>query len=286
MPPRSAPTARQLRLGVELRKLRERAGLTARQAGELLGGGQALASNIETGRFGLSEQRIRALTANYGCTDEALIAALVSMTGKRNPGWWEKYRNELPVGQLDLAEAEHHATTLHMASTVHVLGLLQTVDYARALIRGAIPPPTPPELEHRVSYRIKRQQVLYREHPVPFRGILHEAALRMRFGGRETMAAQLRHLVELARKEHITLRVIPFAAEVLPGSGQTISYFTGPVRQLDTAQLDQSHGTLLLHEEAQLTRYRQILAVMESAALSPEDSSDFIARIAKEHEAK
>jgi transcriptional regulator with XRE-family HTH domain len=266
--------------------LRERAGLTARAAGELLGSSQVLISNTETGRFGLSEQRVRTLAANYGCQDEALIAALVGMTGKPVGGWWEEHRDLLPASQLDLAECEHHATGIQMASSVHILGLLQTPDYARALMRGAVPAPTAAELEHRATYRIQRGGVLRRDGAVPFRGILHEAALRMRFGGRDTTVAQLRHLVDMGRRDHITLRVIPFAAEVLPGSGQTISYLTGPVPQLDTAQLDQSHGSALLHEDSQLSRYRQILAVMEAAALDPEESADFITRIAKEHEEK
>ncbi|MEU8349526.1 Scr1 family TA system antitoxin-like transcriptional regulator, partial [Streptomyces sp. NPDC048845] len=157
--------------------------MTAREAGELLSANQARISNIETGRFGLSEQRVRTLAHNYACTDEALVQALVEMTGERNRGWWEEYRDLLPASQLDLAECEHHAVTVRMATVLHVPGLLQTDGYARALFRGAVPPLADSDVEHRVSYRKRRQEIFYRPRPTPYEGFVHEAALRMQFGG-------------------------------------------------------------------------------------------------------
>ncbi|MGW0827491.1 helix-turn-helix domain-containing protein [Streptomyces sp. NPDC002845] len=282
MPPRQMPTARQLRLGVELRKLRERAGLTAREAGEMIGANQARISNIETGRFGLSEQRIRTLAANYDCHDEDLIRALIAMATHRKRGWWEEYREMLSASQLDLVECEHHATAIEMANSLHIPGLLQTIDYTRALFRGTVPPMPPPDAEHRVSFRIKRQEVFHRERPTPFSAVIHEAALRMRFGGPTTTRAQLQHLLDMSERDHITLRVIPFAAEALPGSGQSVSYFSGPMPQLDTIQLDQSHGVLLLDAAAQLDKYRLLLDSMKAVALSPDKSSELIHQIAKD----
>ncbi|MBA4861460.1 helix-turn-helix domain-containing protein [Streptomyces sp. PSKA54] len=282
MPPRQTPTARQLRLGVELRKLRERAGLTAREAGELLGANQARISNIETGRFGLSEQRIRTLAQHYDCTDEALIDALVVMAAHRKRGWWEEYREMLHTSQLDLAEFEHHATALRVSHALHIPGLLQTPGYIRALFDGAVPRLSPPDVEHRISFRIKRQEVLYRDSPTPYSAIIHEAALRMQFGGAATTREQLKHLTEMSERNAISLRVIPFTHGVFPGSGQSVGYFSGLVRQLDTVQLDQSHGALLLDAEAQLQKYALLLDRMESIALEPTASRDFIHRIATE----
>ncbi|MGW0530564.1 helix-turn-helix domain-containing protein [Streptomyces sp. NPDC003032] len=280
MPPRQAPTARQLRLGVELRKLRERAGLTARAAGEMLGANQARISNIETGRFGLSEQRIRTLAQHYDCTDEPLIEALVAMAAQRKRGWWEEYRETLSTSQLDLAESEHHAVALRISNALHIPGLLQTPGYIRALFDGAVPRLTPPDVEHRISFRIKRQEVLYRENPTPYRAVVHEAALRMRFGGVTTTREQLKHLMEMSERDEVTLRVVPFSHGVFPGSGQSVGYYSGPVHQLDTVQLDQSHGTLLLDAEAQLKKYALLLDRMEDIALDPLASRDFIHRIA------
>lgn len=195
MPPRQTPTARQLRLGAELRKLREQAGLTARAAGEMIGANQARISNIETGRFGLSEQRIRTLAHNYDCTDEALVDALVVMATHRERGWWEEYRDTLPPRFLDVAEMEHHAVALRVAQVINIPGLLQTPEHARALFRQVVPALRPHEIEYRISHRIKRQAILHRNRPPQYTAIIHEAALRMGFGGHEVARAQLDHVM-------------------------------------------------------------------------------------------
>jgi transcriptional regulator with XRE-family HTH domain len=269
-------------LGVQLRKLREHVGLTAREAGQLLGANQARISNIETGRFGLSEQRVRTLADNYGCADVALIDALVAMTGERQRGWWAAYGQILSAGMLDLAEAEHHATAIRMASVLHIPGLLQTVEHARAVFAETVPAISPPEIEHRVSFRIKRQEVLYREESIPYKAIIHEAALRMRFGGLMASRAQLEHLLDMSERTGVTILVIPFRNGVFPGSGHSIGYLTGPVPQLDTVLLDQSHGSVLLDAETQLEKYRLLLDRMETTALKPDDSRDFVHRVAQD----
>ncbi|MFG2382652.1 helix-turn-helix domain-containing protein [Streptomyces avermitilis] len=280
MPPRQTPTARQLRLGVELRKLREGAGLTAREAGEMIGANQAGISNIETGRFGLSEQRIRTLAHNYDCTDESLIDALVAMAAHRERGWWEEYRDALPPRFLDVAEMEHHARALRVAQVINIPGLLQTPEHARTLFRQVVPALRPHEIEYRISHRIKRQAVLYREQPPSYTAIVHEAALRMRFGGPEVSRAQLDHIIEVSEQPHITVRVIPFDGTVFPTVGHGLDYASGPVRALDTAQLDAAHGSELIDAPAQLAKYRLILDRMEKATLEPDESRDLIHRIA------
>ncbi|MFB7007629.1 MULTISPECIES: helix-turn-helix transcriptional regulator [unclassified Streptomyces] len=278
----ATPTARRQRLGAELRKLRERAGITATEAARLLGGNQARISNIEAGRYGVSAERVRALSCHYGCSDNELVNALAAMTGDRSRGWWEEYRGTLPAPLLDLAEIEHHAHRLRTAVTVHVPGLFQTAEYAREIFRQDVPALSPPDIEHRISFRIKRQAVLFRESPTPHEAVVHEAALRMQFGGPKVTRKQLQHLLDLGERDHITLRVIPFSAGVLAGSGQSIYYFLGPVPQLDTVNLDQSHGPVFLDAEAQLKKYRVLLGRMEATALAREESRDFIHNIARD----
>ncbi len=282
MPPRQTPTARQIRLGAELRKLREHAGLTARAAGEMLGANQARISNIETGRFGLSEQRVRTLAQNYDCTDEALIDALVAMTAHRERGWWEEYRDTLPPRFLDVAEMEHHCVALRVAQVINIPGLLQTPEHARTLFRQAVPTLRPHEIEYRISHRIKRQAILHRAQPPQYTAIIHEAALRMRFGGGEVARAQLDHLAKTSEQPHVTLRVIPFDGTVFPTVGHGLDYAHGPVPALDTAQLDAAHGSELIDAAAQLTKYRLILDRMEEATLEPDASRDLIHRIAQD----
>ncbi|MFH9179641.1 helix-turn-helix domain-containing protein [Streptomyces albogriseolus] len=279
---RSNPTGRQLRLGAELRKLRERAGLTSTQASRLLGVQQNQISNVEAGRAGVSPERVRTLACHYDCGDKALVDALCAMAAERGRGWWEEYRGRLPATLLDLAEVENHALHLRAAVTVHIPGLLQTAEYSRAVFRQDVPEMSPPDVEHRVSFRIKRQAVLYQDAPTPHLALIHEAALHMRFGGVTVTGSQLRHLLDMSEHEHITVRVLTFDTGVLPGSGQSFYYSTGPVPQLDTVHLDQSHGPVFLDSEAQLDKYRVLLTRMETSALPPDKSRDLIHKIAQE----
>lgn len=279
MPVRSNPTARQLRFGAELRKLRERAGLTSTESARLLGIKQAQVSNMETGRLPVSADRVRALACQYECPDKDLVEALAGMTGERRRGWWEEYRDILPPGLLDLAELEHHGTALRTAHTSGIPGLLQTLDHAREVFRQVVPELSPPEVEHRASFRLKRQAVLFRKDPLPYRAIIHEAALHMRFGGRDVTRRQLKHLLKMSEHPNISIHVIPFDAGGYPGAGQPIYYVHGPVPPLDTVQLDQSHGIALLNAEAQLSKYRMVLDRLMSLSLIELESRALIHHI-------
>ncbi|MGW3664154.1 helix-turn-helix domain-containing protein [Streptomyces sp. NPDC005141] len=279
---RSTPTGRQIRLGSELRKLRERAGLTSTQASLLLGIKQNQVSNIEAGRHGVSPDRLRAIACHYDCSDKALVEALAAMTPDRKRGWWEEYREILPGGLIDLAEMEHHATRLTAGITAHIPGLLQIHDHAREVFRQVVPELSPPDVEHRLSFRIKRQTVLFKDSPTPYRAVIHEAALRMQFGGPGVARKQLRHILDMSERADITVQVIPFTAGAYPGSGQSILYAHGAVSQLDTVHLDQSHGSALLDAEAQLDKYRVLLERMTGITLGPHESREFIHAIAQD----
>ncbi|MDY0812611.1 helix-turn-helix transcriptional regulator [Kitasatospora purpeofusca] len=277
-----APTLRQQRLGFELRKLRENAGLSSTAAAARVGVNQAHMSRIEAGRYAVSADRVRAFARAYTCTDQGLVEALAAMTGRRVRGWWEEYRDILPPGALDLAELEHHSTAMRIATVIHIPGLLQTVDHARAIFLDVFPPLSPPEVEHRVSHRIKRQAVLYGEQSIPLTAVIHEAALRMGLGGSAVARAQYRHLVEMSTRDNISVRVIPFGAGTFSGSGQSMVYFSAAVPQLDSVQLDTEHGSEFLDSYAHLVKYRLMLDRLESSALNRAESRDFISRIAQD----
>ncbi|WP_421107565.1 helix-turn-helix domain-containing protein [Streptomyces sp. NEAU-S77] len=284
MPPRSNPTARQERLGVELRKLREATGLSAREAGEALGGGQPQISNIESGRYGVSEERVRRLAELYACEDTALIDALCTMAdevrGKK--GWWEEYRGALPDGFLDLAELEHHATHLCAYQISHIPGVFQTEDHIRALFSHAASPLPPDDLDTRVAHRLRRSAVIEPCSPTEFEAIIHEAALRMRFGGRAVARAQLDHILGLSERDNVTVRVITFEADGFAGSGNAMMYAGGGVPQLDTVQFDSVHGSVFLDAQEQLERYRFILDRMRAVSLPEDETRIFIRRLARD----
>ncbi|MGW7414981.1 helix-turn-helix domain-containing protein [Streptomyces sp. NPDC054863] len=283
MPPRDNPTARQIRLGSELRKLRERAEVTARDAGGLLSTDAARISNIEAGRLGISEERIRRLFTFYQCDDEALLAALCTIASeRRGTHWWDDYRGTLAPGFLDIAELEHHATGLRCLQPVTFPGLLQTEDYARALFGGAIPKVPTDEVEVRVEHRMKRRVIFERAERPRFEAIVHEAALRMRVGGRKVAREQLEYLLQASEQEWVTLRVIPFTSDDFVEVTQTVMYASGTVPQLDTVHIDTPFGGRLLDAVASIDGYRALFEFAEQASLSPDESRSFIHHVARE----
>ncbi|RSS35015.1 XRE family transcriptional regulator [Streptomyces sp. WAC07061] len=283
MPPRDNPTARQARLGTELRKLREAAGTTARQAAGLLSVDQAKISHIEAGRLGISEERIRRLAAFYSCDDEPLIDALCAISREhRGQYWFDEYRGILAPGFLDIAELEHHATALRSTQSMTLPGLFQTENYARALFSGVTPKLPAPEVEARVEHRMRRVALLDRADPPPFDAIIHEAALRMRFGGRAVAREQLEHLLAMSTRTAVTVRVIPFTSEDFIEVTQPVLYACGVVPQLDTVQIDSALGGRFLDADAELRKYRALFEIAEKAALDPEGSRQIIHHIARE----
>ncbi|WP_406146252.1 DUF5753 domain-containing protein [Streptomyces sp. NBC_01012] len=282
MPSSSTPTERQRRLGAELRKMRTAAAATTAYAAGLLGVDRTKISNMEAGVRPVAPERVRTLACNYACSDARYVDALVAMAERREPGWWEQYRGTLPSGLLDIAELEWNAVRIRTAQTVHLPGLLHTDAYARAVFSAVLPALSRLEVELRVVHRLDRQQVLTRADPVDYVGFIHEAALRMQFGGREVTRDQLGYLCEVSERDNIDLRVIPVEGGAFPGAGHALLFAHGVVPQLDTAQLDSAHGPEFMHAEAQLTKYRAHLDWMEGAALGTAESRDFIRTVARQ----
>jgi hypothetical protein len=234
---------------------------------------------MESGVRGISEERLRTLACNCDVTDEAYVTALVEMA-QPDTGWWERYRGSLPQGLLDISEMEAGAVRIRGANTVHVPGMLQTQEHAMAIFRAVVPKLPEHEVALRLAHRSERQQVITGDNTVPYVAIIHEAALRMQFGGRNVARAQMDYLLDVSERDNVTVLALPFAHGSFPGAGQTVVYAEGPVPQLDTVQVDSSHGPAFLHAEGQLAKYRAQLDLLEGLALSPERSRDFIREIA------
>ncbi|MFF9173750.1 helix-turn-helix domain-containing protein [Streptomyces sp. NPDC014793] len=281
MPSKAVPTQRQKRLGHELRKMRVAAGMSAEQAATLLGVDRGKISYMESGVRTISEERLRLLARRCQCDDEKYVAALVAMAST-GPGWWDQYRGALPQGMLDIAELEASATRMRTTCTVHIPGLLQTTDYALAVFRAVLPALPEHEVAMRAAHRRRRQEVLASAGAPPIVCLVHEAAIRMQFGGPRVARDQLEHLVAQSERDVVTVRVVPFAQGAFPGAGQTVLYAEGPTGQLDTVQIDSSHGPEFLHGAEELTKYRAHLDRIEDLALTPDDSRAFIRAIARE----
>ncbi|MFE7569959.1 helix-turn-helix domain-containing protein [Streptomyces sp. NPDC057539] len=282
MPPRKAPTARQRRLGAELRKIREHTGMMLAEAAALLGTDRTTISNTESGRFGVSAERVRAWADSYRCPDKGYIDALAEMAAERINGWWEDYRGDLSSGPLDLAELEHHATGIRAVQIMYMPGLLQTEDYVRAVFAQAVPPLSPARQRRLLSHRLKRRDVLDRADPPTCTFLIHEAGLRMTYGGSKVARSQLDYLLKESDRDNVTIRAIPFAAGGFPETGSSTQYVYGAVPQLDTVQMDTPTGPAFLDAETRLVNYRAVLDRTEERSLDPESSRDFIRKIAQQ----
>ncbi|KAF4409583.1 helix-turn-helix domain-containing protein [Streptomyces lycii] len=284
MPVRKPPTERQRRLGAELRKMRERVGLTINEAAVLHRTDRTTVSNTESARSGVSTDRVRVWAANYSCHDSAYVDALAEMARERRTGaanWWDEYRDVLVSTLLDLAELEHHAVALRAAQITHMPGLLQHEAYARALFEEEVPPLAAGDFERKLAFRLRRNRVLDGPAAPQCTFIIHEAALRMRFGGRQTVRTQLTHLLEQSERDNVTLRVLPFAVGGYPSAASSTLYAYGPVPQLDTVQTD-SLGSTFADAETHLANYRAVLDRMEERALDPQRSRVFLHEVAQD----
>lgn len=253
--------------------------MSAPQAAGLLGSDRTMISNIEAGRFGISEERLRRLASIYECDDEGLVEALVSMTGGRRTGWWEEYRGKIPPDFLDVSEVEHHAVRLRTVQTAHLPGLFQTEDHARALFDCFVPALPRLEVELRVAHRLARQEVLSR---TPYTGVIHEAALRMQIGGRDVAREQLKHLLTEGERSTVSLQVIPFSAGGHPLIGDSVLYAEAASPHLDTVHMDSPTGAVFIDSPTQLANFRKRLDLIDRVALTAAESQDLICSIIRE----
>ncbi|MFF1741728.1 DUF5753 domain-containing protein [Streptomyces mirabilis] len=184
-------------------------------------------SNMGSGIRPFSPERVRTLACNYACTDKGCVETVVAMADGKERGWWERHRGTLPSGLLDIAELEWHATRVRTAQVMHAPGLLQTEEYARAVFAAVLPPLTRLEVELRVAHRMERQQVFERPDPLPYIAYVHEAALRMPYGGTEATRQQLGHLGAQSERENIKVRAIPTSKGGFPGAGHAVLFADG-----------------------------------------------------------
>ncbi|MFE3904393.1 helix-turn-helix domain-containing protein [Streptomyces sp. NPDC059153] len=282
MPVRKPSTERQRRLGAELRRMREHIGMSINEAATLHRTDRTTVSNTESARSGVSSDRVRVWASNYRCPETQYVDALVAMARERETNWWDEYRDSLPASLLDIAEMEHHASMLRSAQIMHVPGILQQPDYMRGIFDEAVPTMDPEDLDRHIEFRVRRSALLDRADAPPCEFLVHESALRMRFGDRSILRRQLEHLLGQAERPNVTLRVVPFETGGFANAGSSTLYACGPVSGLDTVQIDVPTGVSFLHAETYLVNYRAVLDRMRKRAIEPALSLGFIRQVAKE----
>ncbi|MFJ9607212.1 helix-turn-helix domain-containing protein [Kitasatospora sp. NPDC101176] len=202
---------RQRRFGEELQRLRAAAGLSAPEAGALVGMKGPAVSHTEAGRITLNPERLETWLDAYGCTDPAYRATLAEMGRSTGKGWWTQFEGQVPDLALDLAELEDRTVHLDSYDTLYIPGLLQLPAYTEAIYQDSYRNARW-DVDTAVRFRMERQQILTGGKRRTFRFVIHEAALRMRFSGDAVLRAQLLHLVEMAQLPNVTIQVLPFTA--------------------------------------------------------------------------
>ncbi|MEO3874343.1 helix-turn-helix transcriptional regulator [Nonomuraea sp. B12E4] len=235
------PTALRILVGAHLRRLRESRGISREKAGYTIRASHSKISRMECGRCSFKLRDVADLLTLYDMADGAERSALLALTEQANaPGWWQDYRDAIPDWSEPYLGLEQDAALIRTHEIQFVPGLLQTEDYARALIAQGLRHESAELIERRVEVRMRRQRILAASTSRKLWAVLDEAALRRRVGGGAIMRDQLRHLGELAESPHITLQVMPFSAEGAIGG-------VGPVTILRFAQADLDDVVYLEH---------------------------------------
>lgn len=281
MPPRVSPTLRQRRIGTELRKMREAAGLSTGALARDLGIDRTQVSQIEAAKVGVSPERLRSFAAACKCMNEPLIDALEVMVQDRSKGWWEEHRGTVPEAFLENAELEKTSRELKLWVLTHMPGPCQIISYASAAFGRIFPPLPRHELEARTAFRMQRKADL-RRNPKPLTAFIYESVLWTRFGGTQILKEQLGSLLEDSELPWMTIRVVPFDIETFPGAVENLTYAVGAVPELDTVERESSRDSEHLDAISELTSYRSIFDRTESLALSESGSRDLIRKIARD----
>ncbi|MCD0484034.1 helix-turn-helix transcriptional regulator [Streptacidiphilus sp. ASG 303] len=277
------PTVRRRRLGAELRRLREQKGMTAEEVAGRLMVSQSKISRLENGRRSISQRDVRDLCEVYGVEDERMRESLMAMAREsRQRGWWHAF-GDIPYSVYIGLEAEASAVRNYESSFVP--GLLQTREYAQAVVTGIQPDTDAEAVRRRVEVRMERQRRVQGPDRLDnFWAVVDEAALARVVGSREVMAAQMERLAELCEEPHVNLQVIPFAKGAHPGMTGAFSILEFP-ESADTAvvYLEGVTSDLYLEKEADVRRYTGLYDHLMAAALGVTDTRSLIARYAREY---
>ncbi|WP_371664929.1 helix-turn-helix domain-containing protein [Streptomyces sp. NBC_00280] len=275
------PTTRRRQLGAELKRLRDLKGLTLEVAGEAAGVSRATLNRYESNRGPVKWLVVDALCRAYGTTDEERVALVSMAKSAKVQGWWKSYNDAIPGWITPLLTLEDEAVEeCHWANT-YVPGLLQTPEYATAVIQAAEVRAEAELIERMVDVRMKRQEVLKRETPPHVWAIMDEAVVRRRVGSSKVMAEQLEHLRAAATTPHVTLQILPFAAGAHAAESTSFIIIRGPEPSLDVVHLSNLSGALYLEKAAELERHRVVFEYLRSQALSTSDTSSLLAELTK-----
>ncbi|GAB2571669.1 helix-turn-helix transcriptional regulator [Streptomyces capparidis] len=274
----SSSTVRRILLGSQLRRLRESKGISREEAGYHIRASESKISRMELGRVSFKDRDVADLLSLYGVTDDTERAALLGLARQASSGgWWHSYGDVLPAWFQTYVGLEEAAAEIHTYEVQYVPGLLQTEEYARAVISVGRPSDSPEEVERRVALRMERQKVLVSERAPSIVAVLDESALRRPLGGSEVMRGQLRWIAEAAERPNVTVQIMPFrfgghAAEC---GAFSILYF--PEGDLpDVVYLEQLTGAMYLDKKEEVGLYARAMERLMADSEPPERTPELL----------
>lgn len=278
-----SPTVRRKRLGIELRRLRERAGLTCEEVGQRLDCSGPRISRIETSRINVKPGDVRELLDIYGITGAEADSLVQLAREARRKGWWHTYGQVLPPWFEAYIGLEAEAVRQRDFQSMVIPGLFQTEDYAHAVLRTAPSAGSTEAIERLTQLRMERQAILDQANPPDLWVVLSESVLRVQVGGPAVMRAQLGRLLDLAARSNITLQVLPFttAAHVQPISPFTILEFPAAADPT-VVYLEHLTGSLFLEREDEVRHYTVVFDHLRAEALGTGQSVELIMKVASE----
>lgn len=280
MPESASPTVRRRRLAAELRRLRERAGLTGDQLAERMGWSASKISRFENAHSVPRTAEVRELLTLYGVEGKPAERLLALAEEAADKGWWET--NPLPPEYSALIGMEAEAQSTLSWAPLIVPGLLQTGDYAREVTNGfveRIAPVSPGETRRRVEARLTRQQVLTRRDPLRLSVVIDQSVLHRRFGDQAVMQSQMKQLLDLSERDNITLRILPLDGPHPIGTGAFVLLEFDKIYDSsheDVVYLEHLTGGRYVDEEDETYRYRRSFDRLSELALDEEKSREIL----------
>ncbi|MEU3567940.1 helix-turn-helix transcriptional regulator [Kitasatospora sp. NPDC036755] len=277
-------TVRRLLLGTQLRRLREARGVSREEAGYSIRASESKISRMELGRVGFKERDVADLLTLYGVEAEQERATVLGLLRDANAtSWWHEYGDVLPGWFQNYLGLEEAAAEIRSYEVQFVHGLLQTADYARAVVTAGCHGSGPEEIERRVDVRLKRQAVLTGERAPHLVAVLDEAALRRPWGGPELMRGQLDRLLELGELPNVRLQVLPLGNAGLSAESGAFTVLGFAEAELaDVVYLEQFTTALYLDKPAEVAEYRHAMDDLVADSLSPELTRDLLHAVRQE----
>ncbi|HSZ44244.1 MAG TPA: helix-turn-helix transcriptional regulator [Streptosporangiaceae bacterium] len=281
MPGSGSPTASRLELGTLLRNLRTGRGWTVQQVAELLDFSPSKVSRLETGHRGASARDIRDLCDLYEV--EAVLRQRLNdlaAEGKQRTLW-----QPLKLPYLRYTDLESSAISIQDYALTLVPGLLQTTDYAREVVRAAVPHWPPDVVEQRVEGRLIRQQMLRAENSPKFEAVVDETVLRRVVGGAPVMRAQMELLLEASRLATVDLRVISLSAGPLPAGNNKFIILRFATPEVPAVVFVEGlTGDLYLDDTKDVTLYSQAFTTAMDMAMTADATRDLIGAMIRRYE--